>query len=69
MRDDLVPIIGDLVTEGTENFYVNLSSPVNAKIGDAQAVGTIYDNEGPPAFVVLDSTASENADRSRSASS
>jgi chitinase len=56
-----VPIIGDLSTEGTENFYVNLSAPVNAVIGDAQAVGTIYDNEGPPAFVVLDASATESA--------
>ena len=56
-----IPIIGDLVTEGTETFSVNLSSPVNATIGDAQAVGTIYDNEGPPAFVVLDGSATESA--------
>src|SRR6478672_8830677 len=56
-----IPILGVLVTEGTENFYVNLSAPVNAVIGDAQAVGTIYDNEGPPAFVVLDGSATESA--------
>jgi len=56
-----VPIIGDAVTEGTETFTVNLSSPVNATIGDAQAVGTIFDNEGPAAFVVLDGSASESA--------
>jgi large repetitive protein len=49
-----VPILGDTMTEGTETFAVNLSSPVNATIGDAQGVGTIYDNEGPPSFVVTD---------------
>lgn len=56
-----IPILGDAITEGTETFTVNLSSPVNATIGDAQAIGTIYDNEGPPALVVLDGTADENA--------
>ena len=56
-----IPIIGDLVTEGTETFDVNLSSPVNAVIGDAQAVGTIFDNEGPTAMVILDGTATESA--------
>jgi large repetitive protein len=49
-----VPILGDTWTEGTETFAVNLTSPVNATIGDAQGIGTIYDNEGPPSFVVTD---------------
>jgi Calx-beta domain len=49
-----VPIKGDTTTEGTETFSVNLSSPVNGTIADAQGIGTIYDNEGPPAFVVTD---------------
>jgi chitinase len=56
-----VSILGDNVQEGTEAFALNLSSPVNATIADAQAVGTIYDNEGPPAFVVTDAAADENA--------
>jgi hypothetical protein len=56
-----IPIVGDAVTEGTETFTINLSSPVNATIGDAQALGTIFDNEGPAAFVVLDGSASESA--------
>ena len=56
-----IPILGDTITEGTETFTVNLSAPVNATIGDAQAVGTIYDNEGPPALVVLDGSATESA--------
>ena len=56
-----VPILGDTMTEGTETFTVNLSSPTNATIGDAQAIGTIYDNEGPPALIVLDGSADESA--------
>src|SRR5215510_10151276 len=35
-----IPVKGDLVTEGTETLTVNLSAPVNATIGDAQATGT-----------------------------
>lgn len=56
-----VPILGDTMTEGTETFTLDLSSPTNATIGDAQAIGTIYDNEGPPAVVVLDGSADESA--------
>jgi hypothetical protein len=56
-----VAVLGDTTTEGTETFFVNLSSPVNGVIGDGQAIATIYDNEGPPAFVVADGTADESA--------
>ncbi len=56
-----ISILGDTMTEGTEAFEVNLTNPVNATIGDAQAIGTIYDNEGPPSLVVLDGTSDENA--------
>jgi hypothetical protein len=54
-----VPILGDTSFEGTETLAVNLSGAVNATIGDAQGIGTIYDNEGPPAFVVTDTSADE----------
>jgi Calx-beta domain-containing protein len=54
-----VPILGDTTTEGTETFAVNLSNAVNAKIADAQGIGTIYDNEGPPSFVVTDVSGAE----------
>jgi chitinase len=56
-----VPILGDTMTEGTETFRLDLSSPTNGTIGDAQAIGTIFDNEGPPAVVVLDGSADEGA--------
>jgi Calx-beta domain len=49
-----VPILGDLMNEGTETFIVKLSSPVGGTIARAQGVGTIYDNEGPPSIVVTD---------------
>jgi len=44
----VVPVVGDLLSEPTETFQVNLSAPVNAMIADSQGVGTIIDNETPP---------------------
>lgn len=40
-----VQIKGDTVVEGTEEFFLNLSNPVNATIADAQAVATIIDDD------------------------
>jgi len=37
---------GDSVVEGPEQFFVNLSNPVNATIADGQGVGTIVDDDG-----------------------
>jgi hypothetical protein len=38
-------IIGDTIPEGTEQFFLNLSQPVNGTIGDGQGVGTIVDDD------------------------
>lgn len=38
---------GDAAVEPTEAFFVNLSSPVNAVIGDGQGAGTIFNDDGP----------------------
>jgi subtilisin-like proprotein convertase family protein len=55
-----VPMLDDSVREGTETFTLNLSSPSSgASIADTQGLGTIYDNEGPPALVVTDASATE----------
>lgn len=40
-----VPVLGDMVGEGNENFFVNLSGATNASITDAQGIGTILDDE------------------------
>ena len=40
-----MPVVGDLAVEPTETFFVNLSAPVNATIADAQAVGTIVNDD------------------------
>jgi hypothetical protein len=36
---------GDVVDEGSETFFVNLSNPVNAQIVDAEGVGTIGNDD------------------------
>jgi hypothetical protein len=43
-----VPISDDLTYEGHETFSVNLSSPSNATIADAEGVGTILNNDAKP---------------------
>jgi hypothetical protein len=40
-----VAIIGDSIVEGTEQFFLNLSNPVNATIADGQGVCTIVDDD------------------------
>ena len=49
-----VAVRADLLDESDELFYVNLSSPVNATIADGQGVGTIVDNDPPPALSIGD---------------
>jgi len=40
-----VVVKGDTAFEPNETFFVNLSNPVNATIGDAQGLGTINDDD------------------------
>jgi hypothetical protein len=40
-----VPVRGDTLFEGDEVFYVDLSQPTNAVIGDGQGRGTILDDD------------------------
>ena len=42
-----IPVVGDVLGELTETFSVNLTSPVNAVIGDGQGVVTILDTDPP----------------------
>lgn len=51
-------INGDTVVEGTEDFFVNLSNPVNATIARGQGVGTIIDDD---ALILLNQTGSSRA--------
>jgi hypothetical protein len=43
-----VVVNGDTKFESSENYFVNLSSPVNAVFGDNQGVGTISNDDGQP---------------------
>jgi subtilisin family serine protease len=48
-RQFTVSVTGDTNVETTETLTVNLSSPINASIGDGQGLGTITnDDQGPP---------------------
>lgn len=45
-----VPVLGDVVNEPNETFFVDLSNPVNATIADSRGVGTIIDDDRDGAF-------------------
>ena len=40
-------MLGDTLVEPDETFFVNLTGPTNASLGDAQGVGTIGDDDAP----------------------
>lgn len=42
-----VSVIGDTSVELDETFFINLSNPVNATIGDGQGEGSIVDDDAP----------------------
>jgi hypothetical protein len=42
-----VSVQGDVFLEGSETFYVNLTSASNAGIGDGQGLGTIQNDDAP----------------------
>ena len=54
-----VPVIGDLLDEANETFLVSLSNPADALLGDAQATGTIVDDDPAPVLSIDDASAAE----------
>jgi len=54
-----VTVNGDTAFEVDETFTVNLTSPVNATIGDAQAIGSITNDDAIPAFSIADASVIE----------
>ena len=54
-----VTINGDTLDEANETFFVNLSSPTNATLSDAQGAGAIEDDDPPPSLSINDVTATE----------
>ncbi|HMR63279.1 MAG TPA: choice-of-anchor D domain-containing protein [Anaerolineae bacterium] len=53
-RTFTVPVQGDSVDEANESFFVNLSGPTNATLGDSQGLGTINDDDPPPTLAISD---------------
>ncbi len=53
-RTITVPVTGDLLDEANETFFVNLSAPGNATIGDGEGLGTINDNDALPSISIAD---------------
>ncbi|NER20064.1 MAG: DUF4347 domain-containing protein [Symploca sp. SIO1C2] len=56
-----VDIIDDAINETDETFTVDLTNATNAVIADAQGIGTITDNDGPPNLSIDDVTVDEGA--------
>jgi hypothetical protein len=54
-----IDIEGDLLDEAEETFLVNLIGPVNATLADGQGVGTIIDDDAPPALSIGDVSLAE----------
>jgi hypothetical protein len=55
-----VAVTGELTIEGDETFVVNLSTPTNATIADAQATGTIQ-NDDAPSLTIADASVTEGS--------
>jgi hypothetical protein len=62
-----VLVIGDLVDEGDEMFFVNLSNASSARIADGQAIGTIVDSDPAPRLFISDATVTEGNAGSKTA--
>ena len=45
-----VAVLGEVVREDDENFFVNLVGSTNSDIADGQGIGTIRDDDGGPGF-------------------
>jgi hypothetical protein len=56
-----VTVSGDVIDEFDETFIVRLSSPSNAALQKAEALGTIVDNDAEPTLSVTDVTIAEGS--------
>jgi len=65
-----VLVNGDTTFEQTETFFVNLTSPVNASISDAQGMGTITNDDAAPptpTFFITNASVQEGEDHTATA--
>jgi hypothetical protein len=44
-RQITIPVLGETTVEATEKFFINLSNPSGATLGDAQGIGTIANDD------------------------
>ncbi|HEX4490235.1 MAG TPA: Calx-beta domain-containing protein [Acidimicrobiia bacterium] len=49
-----VPVVGDDLTEGDEQFTVGLSNPLHATLADVTGTATIFDDDSPPVVSIAD---------------
>jgi hypothetical protein len=49
-----VPVIGDVLDEADDTFFVNLTTPTNSTIADTQGIGTILDDDPLPTITIND---------------
>jgi hypothetical protein len=54
-RSISVTVVGDSIDEGNENFFLDLSNPKGATIGDARGEATITDNDAAPTVAAVTS--------------
>ena len=54
-----VNVVGDVASEGNENFTVTFSNPVNVTLGTPSVNGTIFDDDAPPTVSIAPSSISE----------
>ena len=54
-----IRVIGDEIDEFNERFFVKLSNPVHAELGDRRGRGTIEDDDSPPNMSIVDDSTTE----------
>ncbi|HEX6739632.1 MAG TPA: Calx-beta domain-containing protein, partial [Vicinamibacteria bacterium] len=66
-RTVAVTVVGDLLREADEEFWLNLDGPSGAELGDGQGRGRIRNDDAPPAISISDVSVAEGASGTRSA--
>jgi hypothetical protein len=55
-----VRLVGDVTQESNETFFVTISAPNNATLGNAQGIGTIVNNDPAPRLFISNASVSES---------